>query len=107
MLEFGGHQVIEATDGQAGVQMAKAEMPDVILMDISIPIIDGWEATAMLKADAQTRHVPIIALTAHVMASDREKAAEVGCDGFIAKPVEPRTVLDEVNRWLRRQAKPE
>ena len=100
MLEFGGHRVIEARDGPEGVQVARDQLPDVILMDISIPIIDGWEATTLLKADDRTRHIPIVALTAHAMASDREKAASVGCDGFLAKPIEPRAVLDEVNRWL-------
>ena len=69
-------------------------------MDISIPIIDGWEATQVLKHDPETSRIPIIALTAHALASDREKAMEVGCDGYLAKPVEPRVVLEEVRRFL-------
>ena len=69
-------------------------------MDISIPVIDGWEATQVLKHDPQTRDIPIIALTAHALASDREKAMEVGCDGYLAKPCEPRAVVAEVQRFL-------
>ena len=76
------------------------EQPDLILMDISIPVIDGWEATQVLKHDPKTREIPIIALTAHALASDREKAMEVGCDGYLAKPCEPRAVVAEVQRFL-------
>jgi CheY-like chemotaxis protein len=71
-------------------------------MDISIPIVDGWEATQVLKHDPTTSHIPIIALTAHALASDREKAMEVGCDGYLAKPCEPRAVVAEVQRFLGR-----
>ena len=95
-----GFEVVVAVDGGQAVTMAAAEKPDLILMDISIPIIDGWEATQVLKHDPSTRNIPIIALTAHALASDREKAMEVGCDGYLAKPCEPRAVVAEVQRFL-------
>ena len=93
-------QTIEALNGEEGISKARSEQPDLILMDISIPIIDGWEATQVLKHDPATRDIPIIALTAHALASDREKAMEVGCDGYLAKPCEPRAVVAEVQRFL-------
>ena len=102
ILEFAGHRVIEATDGEAGVALARSEHPDLILMDVSIPLLDGWEATRILKADPDTREIPIIALTAHALEEDREKAREVGCDGYIAKPAEPRVVLARVEQHLAR-----
>ncbi len=104
ILRHFGYQVTEALNGEEGISKAKAEMPDLILMDISIPIIDGWEATQILKHDPTTSHIPIIALTAHALASDREKAMEVGCDGYLAKPCEPRAVVAEVQRFLGRGA---
>jgi len=100
ILEHFGYQVIEARNGEDGVNMAREQHPDLILMDISIPIIDGWEATQVLKQDPATHQIPIIALTAHALASDREKAMEVGCDGYLAKPCEPRAVVAEVQRFL-------
>ena len=100
ILRHFGYQVTEALNGEEGISKAKSEMPDLILMDISIPIIDGWEATQVLKHDPGTRDIPIIALTAHALASDREKAMEVGCDGYLAKPCEPRAVVAEVQRFL-------
>lgn len=100
ILRHFGFQVIEARDGQAGIDAAHAQHPGVILMDVSIPIVDGWEATRRLKADADTAKIPIIALTAHALASDQEKAVEAGCDGYIAKPAEPRVVLSAVQRYL-------
>ena len=99
-LQRKGYAVITAEDGEKGLLLARSEMPDLILMDISIPIIDGWEATQVLKHDPETHHIPIIALTAHALASDREKAMEVGCDGYLAKPCEPRAVVAEVQRFL-------
>lgn len=102
ILKHFGYEVIEAFNGEEGISKARSENPDLILMDISIPIIDGWEATGILKADKQTRHIPIIALTAHALASDRERAMEVGCDGYLAKPCEPRAVVAEVQRFLGR-----
>ena len=89
-----------AVDGQDALNKVGDRTPDLILMDISIPIIDGWEATQVLKHDPATRHIPIIALTAHALASDREKAMEVGCDGYLAKPCEPRAVVAEVQKFL-------
>ncbi|MFL5538550.1 MAG: response regulator [Longimicrobiaceae bacterium] len=100
ILEHFGYQVIEAQNGEAGVSMAREQRPDLILMDISIPLIDGWEATRILKSEPGTAHIPIIALTAHALATDRAKANEVGCDGYLAKPCEPRRVVAEVERFI-------
>lgn len=100
ILEHAGFEVLEAHDGQTAIDLARTRIPDLILMDISIPVIDGWEATQILKANAATRTIPIVALTAHALVSDREMAARVGCDGYLAKPVEPRRVVDEVRRLL-------
>ena len=93
ILRHFGYSVTEALNGEEGIAKAKSEKPDLILMDISIPIIDGWEATQVWKHDPETSTIPIIALTAHALASDREKAMEVGCDGYLAKPCEPRAVV--------------
>ena len=100
ILEHYGYQVVIAMDGQSGIRLAREEQPDLILMDLSIPVVDGWEATRLLKDDAATRAIPVIALSAHALEEDRERAKEAGCDGYLAKPVEPRTVLAEVRRWL-------
>lgn len=98
----GGYRVLRAADGQTGVAMAASEHPDLILMDVSLPIMDGWDATRAIKADPATAHIPVVALTAHAMVSDREKAAEVGCDDYVAKPAEPQTVLEVVRKFLKR-----
>ena len=100
ILRHFGYQVTEALNGEEGIAKARAERPDLILMDISIPIIDGWEATQVLKHDPATNEIPIIALTAHALATDRAKAEEVGCDGYLAKPCEPRRVVAEVERFI-------
>jgi len=100
ILEHVGYNVIEARDGEEGIARAREEHPDLILMDISIPRIDGWEATRRLKENEETRDIPIIALTAHALEEDREKALRVGCDGYLAKPVEPRRVVEEVKRYV-------
>lgn len=100
ILRHHGFRVAEALDGEEGIAKARAELPDIILMDISIPVIDGWEVTQTLKRDDLTRHIPVVALTAHAMPGDRERAIAVGCDGYLAKPCEPRAVLAEVNRLL-------
>ncbi|MFN2400494.1 MAG: response regulator [Gemmatimonadaceae bacterium] len=100
ILEHFGYTVTEALNGEEGIAKARSEQPDLILMDISIPIIDGWEATQVLKRDPETRHIPIVALTAHALSSDREKAMEVGCDSYLAKPCEPRAVVGEVEKFL-------
>lgn len=100
ILDHVGYNVLEARDGEEGVSRARQEHPDLILMDISIPKIDGWEATRRLKADQATRDIPIIALTAHALEEDRERAIAAGCDGYLAKPVEPRRVVEEVQRFV-------
>ncbi|MBX6363953.1 MAG: response regulator [Gemmatimonadetes bacterium] len=100
ILEHVGYRVIEARDGEEGVARAKQDLPDLILMDISIPKIDGWEATQRLKADPATDAIPIIALTAHALEEDRQKALQAGCDGYLAKPVEPRRVVQEVEKFV-------
>jgi CheY-like chemotaxis protein len=100
ILEHVGYLVVEARDGEEGVAKAKERLPDLILMDISIPKMDGWEATTRLKADEATRGIPIIALTAHALEEDRQKATQVGCDGYLAKPVEPRRVVQEVEKFV-------
>lgn len=102
ILKHFGYEVSEALNGEEGISKARTQQPDLVLMDISIPVIDGWEATQVLKHDPATKHIPIIALTAHALASDREKAMEVGCDGYLAKPCEPRAVVAEVQRFLGR-----
>lgn len=100
ILEHVGYNVIEARDGEEGVSRAQQHLPDLILMDISIPKLDGWEATQRLKGIEETRGIPIIALTAHALEEDRQKAVQVGCDGYLAKPVEPRRVVQEVERFV-------
>lgn len=87
-LQRRGYEVIVSTDGEDGVQKARSESPDIILMDMDLPILDGWAATQKLKADPETQPIPVIALTAHAMAGDREKALESGCDDYDTKPVE-------------------
>ena len=99
-LEHAGYRVIEAVTGPDGVARARADRPDLILMDISVPGMDGWEATKILKGDPETRPIKIIALTAHALADDRERSFQVGCDGYLAKPIEPKGVLAEVERLL-------
>ena len=97
---LGGYEIISATDGAAGLAMAVAERPDLILMDLNLPEVDGWEAARRLKADPLTRHIPIIALSAHAMAGDREKALATGCDDFDTKPVEFDRLLAKVEQAL-------
>lgn len=91
-----GYDVVIAVDGEQGVAMAGSDSPDLILMDMSLPGIDGWTATRQVKADDTTRGIPVIALTAHAMAGDREKALEAGCDDFDTKPVELQRLLDKI-----------
>lgn len=95
-----GYEVTMATDGQQGVDMARSEAPDLILMDMSLPVIDGWEATRRLKDAAETQAIPVIALTAHAMMGDREKAVEAGCDDFDTKPVELPRLLEKIEALL-------
>ena len=103
-LERKGYQVVLAVDGQAGVEMAVSEAPDLVLMDMSLPVLDGWEATRRLKADPATAHIPVIALTAHAMSSDRDKALEAGCDDYDTKPVELPRLLGKIEALLSRAA---
>jgi two-component system, cell cycle response regulator DivK len=102
ILTHSGFEVIEANDGEEAIRKAREERPDLILMDVSIPMIDGWEATRTLKGDALTSTIPIVALTAHALPVDGIKAAEVGCDAYLTKPVTPRRLVEEVKRLLRR-----
>jgi len=98
-----GFTVLIATDGARGVSMAAAEQPDLILMDLSLPVLDGWEATRRIKAAEETRHIPVIALTAHAMAGDREKALAAGCDDFDTKPVEIERLLGKIQALTARR----
>ena len=104
MLRHFGFAVYEAENGAEGILKARTKHPDLILMDIAIPLVDGWEAVQRLKKDPATSHIPIVALTAHAMPADRERAMQVGCDGYLAKPCEPRAVVEEVRRILRSPA---
>jgi CheY-like chemotaxis protein len=101
-----GFTVLIATDGEQGVNMAAAERPDLILMDLRLPVLDGWEATRRIKAQPETRDIPIIALTAHAMTGDREKALEAGCDDFDTKPVEMPRLLEKVRALLPKKETP-
>ena len=95
-----GFEVIFAVDGKQGVDAARREKPDIILMDMSLPVMDGWEATRCVKADDATRSVPVIGLTAHAMSGDREKAMEAGCDDYDTKPVELDRLIGKIERLL-------
>jgi CheY-like chemotaxis protein len=97
-----GHEIIAAEDGLQGVEAAGRERPDLVLMDMSLPGIDGWEATRRLKADPDTAAIPVIALTAHAMAGDRERAMEAGCDDYDTKPVDLAGLLEKIARLLER-----
>lgn len=99
-LQRRGYAVVTAEDGEKGLSLAHSESPDLILMDISLPVLDGWEATRRLKANPSTRHIPIIALTAHAMVTDREKAAEVGCDDYDTKPVDFSRLSEKIENLL-------
>jgi CheY-like chemotaxis protein len=95
-----GFEVIFAVDGQQGIDLARSQRPDIILMDMSLPVIDGWEATRRVKSDDATRGVPVIGLTAHAMSGDREKAIEAGCDDYDTKPVEFDRLIGKIERLL-------
>jgi two-component system cell cycle response regulator DivK len=100
-LERKGFEVALAVDGAQGVRMAHAEMPDLILMDLNLPVLDGWEATRRLKAAPETRAIPIIALTAHALSGDSEKALEAGCDDYDIKPIELPRLLQKIDALLK------
>lgn len=99
-LQRKGYDIAIAVDGAKGVEMAQSEGPDLILMDMSLPVLDGWEATRRLKSTAETRDIPVIALTAHAMAGDREKAMEAGCDDYDTKPIELPRLLAKIEALL-------
>ena len=97
-----GHTVVVATDGAQGVAMASSERPDMILMDLSLPVLDGWEATRRIKTARDTKHIPVIALTANAMAGDREKALAAGCDDYDTKPIELPRLLEKIKDLAER-----
>lgn len=99
-LTHAGFRVLEATNGLEGVEVTRRERPDIVLMDISMPVMDGLTATRHIKADGALSSIPVIALTAHAMASDEAMARDAGCDGYISKPVMPKDVRAEVERWI-------
>ena len=99
-LQRKGYDVVIAVDGGEGVELAHSQSPDLILMDMSLPVLDGWEATRRLKAAPDTAAIPVIALTAHAMATDREKAMEAGCDDYDTKPIELPRLLGKIETWL-------
>ena len=99
-LERKGFEVVIAVDGQAGVDMASSTSPDIILMDLSLPVIDGWEATRKIKADPATQSIPVIALTAHAMAGDEQKALAAGCDDYDTKPIDLKRLLGKIGNLL-------
>ena len=101
-----GFDVLVAADGRQGLEAAQAGAPDLVLMDMSLPVLDGWEATRQLKADPRTRRIPVIALTAHAMAGDREKALQAGCDDYDTKPVEFDRLFGKIQALLGRATPP-
>jgi len=101
-LERKGYSITMAVDGGAGVEKAIAEIPNLILMDMSLPVLDGWEATRRVKANPQTRHIPVIALTAHAMTGDRDKAIQAGCDDYDTKPIDLPRLLSKIATQLER-----
>jgi two-component system, cell cycle response regulator DivK len=96
-----GYETVEAVDGQEGIAAARSSQPNLILMDMSLPVLDGWEATRRLKADPATSSIPVIALTAHAMAGDRERALDAGCDDYDTKPIEFPSLLAKIEALLR------
>ena len=101
LLEASGYASLEATNGKKAVELAREKKPDLILMDIQMPVMDGFEATKILKAGAETRNIPIIALTSYAMKEDDEKIREAGCDGYITKPIDTKEFLKKVAEYLR------
>jgi two-component system, cell cycle response regulator DivK len=103
-LQFSGYEVAEATDGIQAIEKALELMPDIILMDLALPRMDGWEATRRLKSDDRTRHIPIVALTGHALAGHAEGARQAGCDAFVTKPCLPDALVAEIQRMLEAQS---
>ncbi len=100
LLQVSGYSTIEATDGKQGVELAKTKKPDLILMDVQMPEMDGLEATRILKADATTSNIPVLALTSYAMKGDKERILEAGCDGYLAKPIDIKELLKIVAEYL-------
>ena len=100
LLKRTGHDVIEASDGQAGLELVQNELPDLVLLDLAIPEIDGWEVARILKSDPKTAHIPLVALTAYTLPGDRRRAFEAGCDGYISKPINVANFSEEVDKYL-------
>ena len=100
-LSFSGYDVIEAKNGMEAIAAAQDRMPDIIVMDLSLPVMDGWEATRRLKADERTRQIPVVALTGHALAGHSRGAREAGCDSFLAKPCLPDQLVAEIRRMLK------
>lgn len=103
LLRRRGYELLAAHDGAEGVVLGQSEMPDLILMDMSLPVLDGWEATRRLKAAPETQDIPIIALTAHAMSADRDKALAAGCDDYDSKPIELERLLPKIEALLRKE----
>ena len=101
LLKVGQYQCLEASDAETGIRLAREEIPDLILMDIQLPGMDGYTATKLLKANDKLKSIPIIALTSYAMKEDREKAKKAGCDGYISKPINTRTFLDELSVFVK------
>jgi len=99
-LQRRGFNMMTAVDGQQAIDMTRSEMPDLILMDMSLPVLDGWEATRQIKADPHLKHIPIIGLTAHAMIGDRDQALKAGCDDYATKPVEFEKLVELINRLI-------
>lgn len=102
LLEQGGYQVVAASDGRTGLDAAFRHLPDLVLLDLTIPAIDGWQLAAELKANPQTREIPVVALSAHTLPGDRQRAQEAGCNGFIAKPLDVPNFLQTVAGFMKK-----
>jgi len=100
LLERAGYEIVEAVNGALGIEMARSERPDLILMDIQLPVIDGYEATRRLKADPELKHIPVIAVTSYALAGDEAKTKAAGCDGYVAKPFSPKELLRLVQQFI-------
>jgi len=102
ILQKAGYEVIEAVNGEEGLQKAITELPGLILMDMQLPVMNGYEATAQIKANEKTRHIPVFALTAFAMRGDREKSLEAGCDAYLKKPIDPENFVEKIEQLLKR-----
>lgn len=100
LLQISGYTTLEAINGELGVKLARAKKPDLILMDIQLPIMDGYEATRILKSDTSTKNIPVLALTAYAMSGDEEKTLQAGCEGYFTKPINTREFLEKIAEYL-------